>query len=159
MRPYLPILAALAACPLAMAVPVAEPADSGPDTDRAAAYTHRYHNLFVELLGHTPGETRARIAQAFQQLFHGDGKEQRLYFETGANANGPLAYITDWANNDARTEGMSYGMMIAVQLDRKREFDALWNWSRRIAGAMAGESTTIRRRPTGSCAACAITLC
>ena len=66
---------------------------------------------------------------AFRQLFHGDGQEQRLYFETGANANGPLAYITDWANNDARTEGMSYGMMIAVQLDKKREFDALWNWS------------------------------
>jgi oligosaccharide reducing-end xylanase len=40
-----------------------------------------------------------------------------------------LAYITDWANNDARTEGMSYGMMIAVQLDKKREFDAIWNWA------------------------------
>ena len=25
---------------------------------------------------------------------------------------------------------MSYGMMIAVQLDKKHEFDALWNWSR-----------------------------
>ena len=37
--------------------------------------------------------------------------------------------MTDWANNDARTEGMSYGMMIAVQLGHKREFDALWNWS------------------------------
>jgi oligosaccharide reducing-end xylanase len=24
---------------------------------------------------------------------------------------------------------MSYGMMIAVQMDKKREFDALWNWS------------------------------
>jgi oligosaccharide reducing-end xylanase len=57
-------------------------------------------------------------------------QEQRVYFETGANSDGPLAYITDWANNDARTEGMSYGMMIAVQLDKKREFDALWNWSK-----------------------------
>ncbi len=38
--------------------------------------------------------------------------------------------MTDWANNDARTEGMSYGMMIAVQLGKKREFDALWNWSK-----------------------------
>jgi oligosaccharide reducing-end xylanase len=25
---------------------------------------------------------------------------------------------------------MSYGMMIAVQLDQKRDFDALWNWSK-----------------------------
>ena len=37
--------------------------------------------------------------------------------------------MTDWANNDARTEGMSYGMMIAVQMNKKHEFDALWNWS------------------------------
>ena len=43
---------------------------------------------------------------------------------------GTLAYMTDWANNDARTEGMSYGMMIAVELNKKREFDALWNWAK-----------------------------
>ncbi len=71
-----------------------------------------------------PQETRAKIDKAFQQLFHGDGQEERVYFETGANENGTLAYITDWANNDARTEGMSYGMMIAVELNKKREFDA-----------------------------------
>jgi len=29
-----------------------------------------------------------------------------------------------------RSEGMSYGMMIAVQLNQKAEFDALWNWAR-----------------------------
>lgn len=99
--------------------------------DGAGAYaTGRYHDLFAEQLGRAPAESRAKIEQAFQQLFHGDGQEQRLYFETGANADGPLAYITDWANNDARSEGMSYGMMIAVQLDRKREFDALWNWAK-----------------------------
>jgi oligosaccharide reducing-end xylanase len=92
--------------------------------------THRYHDLFAEQLGRSAVESHARIESAFAQLFHGDGQEQRVYFETGANENGTLAYITDWANNDARTEGMSYGMMIAVQLDRKREFDALWNWSR-----------------------------
>ena len=99
--------------------------------DGAGAYkSHHYRNLFAERLGHTPDETRQKIEAAFQQLFHGDGQEQRVYFETGVNANGPLAYITDWANNDARTEGMSYGMMIAVQLGKRREFDALWNWSK-----------------------------
>jgi len=96
--------------------------------DGAGAYkTGRYRDLFAEQ-GHATAETRAKIDKAFQQLFHGDGQEERLYFETGANENGPLAYITDWANNDARTEGMSYGMMIAVQLNKKREFDAIWNW-------------------------------
>jgi oligosaccharide reducing-end xylanase len=79
--------------------------------------THHYPNLFVERLGRSPAETRAKVDAAFRQLFHGDGQEQRLYFETGANANGQLSYITDWAYIDARTEGMSFGMLIAFQLD------------------------------------------
>jgi oligosaccharide reducing-end xylanase len=99
-----------------------------PGDGNGAYKTHRYRDLFAEQ-GHTPTESRAKIERAFQQLFHGDGQEERLYFETGANTNGPLAYITDWANDDARTEGMSYGMMIAVEMNKKREFDALWNWA------------------------------
>jgi oligosaccharide reducing-end xylanase len=119
------IVVALRAMAASPTVPERQPGDA-----EGAFRTHRYHDLFAEQLGRTPVESHARIESAFQQLFHGDGQEQRVYFETGANENGTLAYMTDWANNDARTEGMSYGMMIAVQLDRKREFDALWNWSR-----------------------------
>jgi oligosaccharide reducing-end xylanase len=100
-----------------------------PDDGEGAYKTHRYRDLFAER-GHTPAESRAKIDKAFQQLFHGDGQEQKVYFETGSNTNGTLAYITDWANNDARTEGMSYGMMIAVEMNKKREFDALWNWAK-----------------------------
>ncbi|HTX76685.1 MAG TPA: glycosyl hydrolase family 8 [Terracidiphilus sp.] len=99
-----------------------------PDDGNGAYKTHQYRDLFAET-GHTPAESRAKIDKAFQQLFHGDGQEERIYFETGANENGTLAYITDWANNDARTEGMSYGMMICVELNHKREFDAIWNWA------------------------------
>jgi oligosaccharide reducing-end xylanase len=99
-----------------------------PGDGEGAYKTQHYRDLFAQQ-GHTPAESRAKIDEAFQQLFHGDGQEERIYFETGANASGPLAYMTDWANNDARTEGMSYGMMIAVQLNHKREFDALWNWA------------------------------
>ncbi len=101
-----------------------------PGDGKGAYATHRYRNLFNERLGHSSAEVHAKVEAAFNQLFHGDGQEERVYFETGANANGTLAYITDWANNDARSEGMSYGMMIAVQLGKKREFDALWNWSK-----------------------------
>src|SRR6202044_2000897 len=99
-----------------------------PGDGDGAYKTNHSRALFAEA-GHSPAESSAKIEKAFQQLFHGDGQYERLYFETGANANGPVAYITEWANNDARTEGMSYGMMIAVQLDKKREFDALWNWA------------------------------
>src|SRR5262245_36750838 len=93
-----------------------------------AFHSGKYRDLFAEQ-GHSTLETRAKIDKAFQQLFHGDALSERVYFDAGANANGPLAYVTDWANNDARSEGMSYGMMIAVQMDKKHEFDALWNWS------------------------------
>ena len=100
-----------------------------PDSDGSGAYrTGHYRDLFAEQ-GHTPEQTRAKIDAAFNQLFHGDKKTQALYYEVGSNANGPLAYITDVANHDARTEGMSYGMMIAVQMNRKHEFDAIWNWA------------------------------
>jgi oligosaccharide reducing-end xylanase len=100
-----------------------------PGDGHGAYSTHRYRDLFAEQ-GHKPAESQAKIDLAFQKLFHGDGQEERLYFETGSNENGTLAYITDWANNDVRTEGMSYGMMIAVELNKKREFDALWNWAK-----------------------------
>src|SRR6201996_4794697 len=90
--------------------------------------TGRYRDLFADR-GHSAAESRAKIEAAFQQFFHGDPQTQAVYFESGKNEKGPLAYITDWANNDARTEGMSYGMMIAVQLNKKHEFDAIWNWA------------------------------
>jgi oligosaccharide reducing-end xylanase len=97
--------------------------------DGAGAYrSHHYRDLFAEQ-GHSKREIDARIAAAFQQLFHGDKNTQAIYYEAGENENGRLAYVTDVANHDARTEGMSYGMMIAVQMDRKAEFDAIWNWA------------------------------
>ncbi len=34
-------------------------------------------------------------------------------------------HILDVASGDVRTEGMSYGMMIAVQMNKKEEFDRL----------------------------------
>jgi oligosaccharide reducing-end xylanase len=99
-----------------------------PGDGDGAYKTGHYRDLFAEE-GHPAAETHAKIEKAFQQLFHGDGQEERIYFETGANENGTLAYVTDWANNDARTEGMSYAMMICVELNKKREFDAIWNWA------------------------------
>ncbi len=105
------------------------PAGAPAPVDRAGAYaTGHYRNLFAED-GHSPSEIDARIAKAYEQLFHGDEQTQRLYFPSGQNENGPLAYIPDIQHDDVRSEGMSYGMMITVQLDKKAEFDALWNWS------------------------------
>jgi oligosaccharide reducing-end xylanase len=101
-----------------------------PSPDGGGAYaTGKYRNLFAED-GHSKQEIQAKIDAAYQQLFHGDPQTQAIAFDAGSNENGPLIYVTDWANHDVRTEGMSYGMMIAVQLGKKAEFDGLWNWAK-----------------------------
>jgi oligosaccharide reducing-end xylanase len=99
-------------------------------SEGAGAYaTGKYRNLFAED-GHSQKEIQAKIEAAYQQLFHGDPQTQAIAFRAGSNANGPLMYVTDWANHDVRSEGMSYGMMIAVELNKKDEFDAIWNWAK-----------------------------
>ncbi len=100
----------------------------GPADGKGAYATGRYRDLFVEA-GRTPKEVDAKIEAAYRQLFHGDPETELLFFPAGTNENGPLAYIPDIQHTDVRSEGMSYGMMITVQLDEKAEFDALWNWS------------------------------
>lgn len=104
-------------------------AGAAVDNGTGAYATGRYPNLFVEA-GQSPAAVRAKIDGAFQQLFHGNPTNQAIYYTAGSNSNGPLAYITDIKHNDVRTEGLSYGMIISVELDRKAEFDALWNWSK-----------------------------
>lgn len=91
--------------------------------------TGKYRNLFAEI-GKSPQEIRQKVDSAFQQLFHGDLATQTVYYEASSNSNGPLAYVTDIKHRDVRSEGLSYGMIVAVQLDKKAEFDAIWNWSK-----------------------------
>ena len=62
-----------------------------------------------------------RVSQVWHEIFEGPNK---FYWE---NDEG-LAYVMDTGNNDVRTEGMSYAMMIALQYDRKDVFDKLWGW-------------------------------
>lgn len=82
-----------------------------------------YRNLFKEYLNKTDAEINTKVEAAFQQIFHGSSNQQ-LYYPVGTD----MAYILDVANNDVRSEGMSYGLMICVQLDKKAEFDKLWKW-------------------------------
>ena len=101
---------------------------TNPKDGYGAYATGKYRNLFKEI-GHSRQEIDAKVNGAFNQLFHGDST-QIIYFEAGKNENGALAYVSDINNHDVRTEGMSYGMMICVQMNKKAEFDALWNWAR-----------------------------
>lgn len=85
-----------------------------------------YPNLFKDYLGKSDEEIQAKIDSAFNQIFYGDDSTERVYYPVGAD----MAYISDIANEDVRSEGMSYGMMIAVQLNKKEEFDRLWKWAK-----------------------------
>ncbi len=62
----------------------------------------KYRNLFAED-GHSQREIQAKVDAAYQQLFHGDAQTQAIAFAAGSNGNGPLMYVTDWANHDVRT--------------------------------------------------------
>lgn len=81
-------------------------------------------NVFAGL-GYAPTEIEARREAIFQTLFYG-AEDERLYHPVGAD----MAYFEDTRNLDARTEGMSYAMMMCVQMDRKAEFDRLWKWAK-----------------------------
>ncbi len=91
----------------------------------AGAYqTGNYRNVFKEC-GYGETEIQDRVEQTFATIFYGN-EEERFYHEVGED----MAYLEDTGNHDVRTEGMSYGMMVCVQLDKKKEFDRLWKWVR-----------------------------
>jgi len=121
------LFAILCACPMFSCQVAKSPERKATQAPAKGAYfTGQYPNLFAELLGKSEGEVRQKLEEAFQQLFYGDDTTERVYYPVGRD----MAYIKDVLHNDVRTEGMSYGMMIAVQLDRKGEFDRLWKWSK-----------------------------
>ena len=91
----------------------------------AGAYqTGIYRNVLKEC-GYDETAIGERLEQTFETIFYGT-EAQRFYHEAG----GDMAYLEDTGNHDVRTEGMSYGMMVCVQLDKKAEFDRLWKWVR-----------------------------
>lgn len=94
--------------------------------------TGKYRNLFAEM-GYPQNEIDSKLDSIYRALFHGPDK---VYFEVGDS----MAYISDIKNHDVRTEGMSYGMMIAVQLDKKDVFDRLWRWSKKYMQHQDGDN-------------------
>jgi oligosaccharide reducing-end xylanase len=104
-------------------------AAAGESAREGAFASARYRNLFAEA-GYSQSDIRKKVDATYAQLFHGAPATQTVYYAAGANSNGPLGFVTDIKHQDVRTEGLSYGMMIALQMDRKADFDAIWNWSK-----------------------------
>ena len=84
-------------------------------------HTGAYRNLFLEA-GYSQSDIDKKVEKAYYDLFEGPDP---IYFEVGDS----MAFVSDIKNHDARTEGLSYGMMIAVQLNKKEVFDRIWRWS------------------------------
>ncbi|MDR2964747.1 MAG: Ig-like domain-containing protein [Treponema sp.] len=121
------------------------PAPNPPAT--GAVFSGNYRNLFKEF-GKTDAEIKAKVDNAWTKLFDlnstaaAPGTSQtssantRFYYETTLPSGQLGAFILDSGSTnfrptgDVRSEGMSYGMMIAVQLDQKDQFDRLWRWAR-----------------------------
>jgi oligosaccharide reducing-end xylanase len=91
-----------------------------------AYYTGIYKNLFIDELKKDTGKIQAKLDTMFNRYFYGDDSTQRIYYPSGSD----MAYIEDIQFKDVRTEGMSYGMMIALQMNKKNEFDRLWKWAK-----------------------------
>jgi oligosaccharide reducing-end xylanase len=91
--------------------------------EKGACETGKYRNVFLEA-GYSQAEIDAKLDKAYNDVFEGP---DRVYFEVGDS----MGYVSDLKNHDARSEGLSYGMMVAVQLDKKEVFDRLWRWTKK----------------------------
>ena len=100
-----------------------------------AAYKDgNYRNVFKEI-GKSDAEIEKKLKDAVNAFFFGS-EDERIYHPVGDD----MGYLEDTGNHDARTEGMSYGMMMCVQLDMKEEFDRIWKWSKTYMWMNEGEN-------------------
>jgi oligosaccharide reducing-end xylanase len=97
---------------------------------KGAHETGKYRNIFLEA-GYSQTNIDAKVAKAYYDVFEGPN---RVYFEVGDS----MAYVSDLKNHDARTEGLSYGLMVAVQLNKKDVFDRLWRWTKKYMQHQGG---------------------
>lgn len=99
---------------------------------KGAFYTGQYPNL-LEQIGISQEKIDRRIQETFDTMF--SDPVEKIYYELGES----MGYMLDTGNNDARTEGMSYGMMMAVQMGRKDIFDRLWLFSKTYMQQSSGK--------------------
>ena len=86
--------------------------------------TGLYPSLLVKA-GLDDAAVSAWIQSTFETMFF--DPEERIYRDVDPDSG----CLEDTGNHDARTEGMSYGMMMCVQMDRQDLFDKLWCFSKR----------------------------
>lgn len=96
--------------------------------------TGEYRNLFAEC-GILQEDIDRKLKRIVDTFFYGN-EQQRIFHPVGED----MGYLEDTGNHDARTEGMSYGMMFCVQLNMKEEFDRIWKWAKTYMFQKEGEN-------------------
>nr|ADD82897.1 glycosyl hydrolase family 8 [uncultured bacterium] len=74
--------------------------------------------------GKTQQQSQDRLNTIWNRFTNGTA-DQKVYVESGSD----MAYIYTADTTDVRSEGMSYGMMMAVQMDDQTKFNKLWKWA------------------------------
>jgi len=92
---------------------------------QGAFYTGVYRNVFEEF-GYSQTDIDQKIAHTWEQLINGD-ENTRIYYPVGDD----MGYLMDTGNIDVRSEGQSYGMMMAVQMDDQELFNRIWKWTKK----------------------------
>src|SRR5699024_4341315 len=101
---------------------------------KGAFHTGVYRNLFAELNYHVD-DIENRLKEIWNDLFYGPD-DTRIYYTKEEDTG----YLLDTGNLDVRTEGLSYGMMAAVQMDEKEIFDKIWLWAKKYCLLETGEN-------------------
>ena len=96
--------------------------------------TGEYRNLLAEC-GVPQEDIDRKLKRIVDTFFYGS-EQERIFHPVGED----MGYLEDTGNHDARTEGMSYGMMFCVQLNMKEEFDRIWKWAKTYMFQKKGEN-------------------
>src|SRR4051812_25711221 len=117
--------------------PTAPPEQPAPQVPASSDRPRRgTANAFTDLLGIPVGEVDAKVRLVVDRIF-GIGTNEsaipqantgyRVYYELPQDPSQAFIWCAD--ANDVRSEGQSYGMMIAVQMNMQAEFDKLWRFA------------------------------
>jgi len=106
--------------------PPPEPPTTAPNPPSIGAVSSKnYRNMFKEW-GYSDAEITNKVNTSWNKLFVSGTADEKIYVETGSD----MAYIYTADTDDVRSEGMSYGMMMCVQMDDQVRFNKLWKWSK-----------------------------
>jgi len=98
---------------------------SMPPAEDGAIKSGVYRNYLKEL-GIPQADIDKKIAEVYTEIF--ENPTRGAYKDVEVDGK-KMGYISDVKNGDVRSEGMSYGMMLAVQFDKPDLFNRIWRWS------------------------------